>query len=105
MLKAKLSDAKRVFEWEELLRKERYSDDFFASQVEFDVETPMLIEGLMRESGVSVFYGAFDEFKTTLVLDMMAHVAAGAAWQGHKVKPHAVIWYALEGKEEIPIRL
>ena len=35
----------------------------------------MLIDGLMRERGVSVFYGDFDEFKTTLVLDMMAHVA------------------------------
>jgi hypothetical protein len=67
--------------------------------------TPMLIEGLMRERGVSVIFGDLDEFKTTLVLDMMAHVATGSPWQGRKVNPRAVIWYALEGADEIPVRL
>jgi len=48
----------------------------------------MLIEGLMRERGVSLVYGDFDEFKTTLVLDMMAHVAMGVPWQGRDLVPY-----------------
>jgi len=92
-------------EAKELLERERRpSAGLYASAVWIDQETPMLIEGLMRERGVSVIYGAFDEFKTTLVLDMVAHVAMGAPWQGRKVEPRPVIWYALEGKEEIPFR-
>ena len=35
----------------------------------------------------------------------MAHVAMGASWQGRKVRTCPVIWYALEGREEIPTRL
>jgi len=105
MSKSKPPEALQINEFEELLQKERRSTDFFASRAEIDDETPMLIEGLIRKSGVSVFYGAFDEFKTTLLLDMMAHVAAGATWRGRKVTPCPVIWYALEGKEEIPVRL
>ena len=66
---------------------------------------PMLIDGLLRERGVSVFYGAFDEFKTTLVLDMMAHIAYGLPWQGRKVMPRPIIWYALEGEDEMPKRV
>ena len=65
----------------------------------------MLVEGLMRERGVSVFYGALNEFKTTFLADMTAHIAMGAPWQGREVKPRPVIWYALEGKEEVPLRL
>ena len=71
MSKANLPDTEQVNKWNELLLNERSSGDFFASRAEIDAETPMLIEGLMRERGVSVFYGAFDEFKTTLVLDIL----------------------------------
>lgn len=95
--------AKRRREAREVTR--RAESDLYASSVWIADETPMLVEGLMRENGVSVFYGAFDEFKTTLVLDIMAHVACGANWQGRKVKPRPVIWYALEGGDEIPTRL
>lgn len=83
---------------------EKAGHDLYASAARIDHETPMLVEGLMRERGVSVFYGAFDEFKTTLVLDIVAHVACGADWQGRKVEPRPVIWYALEGADEIPVR-
>jgi len=98
-----VSDARHVREARETL--EKASSDLYASAAWIDDETPMLVEGLMRERGVSVFYGAFDEFKTTLVLDIMAHVACGADWQGRKVEPRPVIWYALEGADEIPVRL
>lgn len=81
------------------------SAGLYGSAARIDEATPMLIDGLMRERGVSVVYGDFDEFKTTLVLDMMAHVAMGAPWQGRTVLPRPVIWYALEGADELPARL
>lgn len=77
----------------------------FVGQYGLPETEPMLIDGLIREKGVSVFYGAFDEFKTTLVLDMMVHVAMGAPWQGRKVQSRPVIWYALEGEDELPKRV
>jgi len=77
----------------------------YASAGRIEDTTPMLIDGLMRERGVSVVYGDFDEFKTTVVLDMVAHVAVGAPWQGRTVKPRPIIWYALEGADEIPVRV
>jgi len=99
-------NARRARDAKELLEREREPRAcLYASAAHIDETTPMLIEGLMRESGVSVIYGDFDEFKTTLVLDMMAHVAAGAPWQGRKVMPRPVIWYALEGSDDIPVRL
>ena len=90
----------------ELLERERepYAG-LYASVTRIDEETPMLIDGLMRDRGVSVIFGDFDEFKTTLVLDMMGHVAMGAPWQGREVKARPVILYALEGAEEISGRL
>ena len=101
-----VSDVRNIREAKELLKREQQpTAGLYASAARIDQETPMLIEGLMRERGVSVFYGAFDEFKTTLVLDMMVHVAMGARWQGREVNPSPVIWYALEGKEEVPVRL
>jgi hypothetical protein len=104
---SKSYDARYKREAKELLKRERRKSDssLYASAANIDQESPMLIDGLMRERGVSVIYGAFDEFKTTLVLDMMAHVAMGTPWQGREVKPRPVIWYALEGKDEIPVRL
>ncbi len=93
-----------------LLERERRpsttpNTSLYASLARIDETTPMLIEGLMRERGVSVIFGDFDEFKTTLVLDMVTHVAMGSPWQGRAVNPRPVIYYALEGMEEIPVRL
>lgn len=77
----------------------------YASAKPIDDDAPMMVEGLMRAGDVSVFYGAFDEFKTTLVLDLVTHIAMGSPWQGRAVTPRPVIWYALEGADEIPVRL
>lgn len=103
---AAVSDAARVRNATSLLETARSgSAALYGSAARIDEATPMLIDGLMRERGVSVVYGDFDEFKTTLVLDMMAHVAMGAPWQGRAVMPRPVIWYALEGADELPARL
>lgn len=90
----------------EVLESERSPHaGLYASASQIEDTAPMLIDGLMRERGVSVMYGDFDEFKTTMALDMAAHIAAGAPWQGRAVMPRPVIWYALEGADEIPVRL
>jgi hypothetical protein len=89
----------------ELERNRTGDKPLFAGALPIEPTAPMLVEGLVRQNGVSVFYGAFDEFKTTLLLDMAVHVAMGATWQGRKVAPRPVIWYALEGADEIPVRV
>ena len=94
------SDARKV-----LKEARGYGSKLYASSAAIDETAPMMVEGLFRDRGVSIIYGNFDEFKTTFALDMVAHVAAGADFQGRKVKPRPVIWYALEGAEEIPVKL
>lgn len=99
-------ESRRVRQAAALLADERDPRaGLYASAARIEETTPMLIEGLLRERGVSVVYGDFDEFKTTVVLDMAAHVAMGAPWQGRTVKPRPIIWYALEGADEIPVRV
>jgi hypothetical protein len=111
MSKAKLTDnINNLSVHEENMKreaKERIENDYnlFVGHFWGPESKPMLIDGLIRERGVSVFYGALDEFKTTVVLDMMVHVAMGAPWQGHEVIPRPIIWYALEGSDELPKRV
>jgi AAA domain len=101
-----VEDAKALDSARELLERERFwSSGLYASAGGIAEVTPMLIEGLMRKTGISVFFGDFDEFKTTVVLDIVGHVAYGFDWQGRGVQPHPVIWYALEGADEIPARV
>ena len=97
-----MSDARRTREAKEQLYRDTL---LFVGARNVPENEPMLIDGLVRERGVSVVYGAFDEFKTTLVLDMVAHVAYGIPWQGRMVMPRPVIWYALEGEDELPKRV
>lgn len=88
-----------------LERDDRSLATLYASRRRVEDKTPMLVEGWMTEAGVSVYFGPMDEFKTTLILDMAAHIAAGASWQGRAVKPRPVVWYALEGADGVPVRL
>jgi hypothetical protein len=95
--------AARAHETLEQLRHPKLG--LFASSLHIEDAPEMLIEGLLPDRGVSVMYGDFDEFKTTTISDMMAHVALGVPWQGRQVRPRPVAWYALEGKDELPLRL
>jgi hypothetical protein len=81
------------------------SAGLYASAAPIHKTTPMLVEGLLRERGVSVVYGSPDDFKTTAIADMVAHIAAGTPWQGLQVSARPVIWYALEGKDAMLVRL
>ena len=92
----------------ERLRKDRVRRSApFVGHVGLEAEQdePSLIDGYVRLRGVSVVDGDFDSFKTTCVLDWAVHVAYGLPWQGRKVTPRPVIWYALEGADELPKRI
>ena len=90
----------------ELLARERKpAAELYATAGAVAESPPMLVAGLMRERGISVVYGAFDTFKTTLVLDLAAHVAMGAPWQGRAVSHRPVVWYALDGADDVGLRL
>ncbi len=89
-----------------LLDQERCRSDLCASRDHIPDEKPMIADGLFPGQSVSVVFGDFDEFKTTLIMDLMAHVAAGAGmWQGRKITACPVLWYALEGSDEVALRL
>jgi hypothetical protein len=90
----------------DLLARERGANaELYATTGAIAQSPPMLVDGLMREHGISVVYGAFDAFKTTLVLDLASHVAMGAPWQGRTVSHRPVVWYALDGADDVALRL
>jgi hypothetical protein len=39
------------------------------------------------------------------VLDLAAHLAMGAPWQGRALAQRPVVWYALDGADDVPLRL
>ncbi len=93
-------------EAKELLAKERDpwnntgSGALYASAGTIDETTPMMVEGLFRDEGTSVVQGNMDDFKSTYLDDMAAHIAAGADFQGRKVQPRPVIIYGLDDAPE-----
>ncbi len=56
-----------------------------------------LVKGWLSAGGLSVVYGASNVGKTFVVLDLAAHVAAGAEWRGSKTRSGCVVYIAAEG--------
>ena len=63
-----------------------------------------LVKGILPESGLVSIYGAPGAGKSFLVLDLLAHVAAGDYWFGRKTKVCNVAYVAFEGMGGIPQR-
>ncbi len=63
-----------------------------------------LVKGILPESGLVSIYGAPSAGKSFLVLDLLAHVAAGDYWFGQKTKVCNVAYVAFEGMGGIPQR-
>ncbi|MDB2331385.1 AAA family ATPase [Alteromonas sp.] len=63
-----------------------------------------LVKGILPESGLVSIYGAPSAGKSFLVLDLLAHVAAGDYWFGRKTKVCSVAYVAFEGMGGIPQR-
>lgn len=55
------------------------------------------IKGVVPKRGIGAIYGPSGSGKTFFVIDMMAAIAEGEAWYGHRVKKAPVFLAALEG--------
>ena len=62
------------------------------------LENVAIVRDLLAEGEVSVVYGPWGSGKTFAILDILWHVAIGAAWQGRKVRQTPVLYMALEGR-------
>lgn len=62
------------------------------------------IYGVMPAEGFGAMYGQSGSGKGFLIVDMIAAVAEGRPWFGHRVKPGRVLYVVLEGKAGIPKR-
>lgn len=57
------------------------------------------IRGVLTASGLACLFGQSGTGKSFLVIDMMAKVATGEPWFGHKTTPCKILCIVLEGKE------
>ncbi|SFH08709.1 AAA family ATPase [Methylobacterium gossipiicola] len=60
-----------------------------------------LIEGLMDRWAMSVLYGASNEGKTFVMMDLAYHIAMGRRWNGRAVKRGPVVYVVAEGGNQI----
>ncbi|WFE71218.1 AAA family ATPase [Halomonas sp. M1] len=63
------------------------------------------IHGILPEEGFAALYGPPACGKSFLTLDMLAHIAAGQPWFGHKVRQTPVAYVAFEGGHGVPQRV
>lgn len=63
------------------------------------------IKKLIPEKGIGCIYGASGSGKSFLVIDLLAHIANGINWFGHKVKETPTLYIPLEGQGGIPNRI
>lgn len=63
------------------------------------------VRGVLPEQGFAVIYGPSGSGKSFLALDMLAHIAAGRDWFGHRVHKAPVAYLALEGTAGVPQRI
>lgn len=64
-----------------------------------------LIDRHLSMNATSILYGPSGVGKSVLLLDMMAHVAFGWAWQGHQTQYSHVVYVCAEGQVYMPERL
>lgn len=62
----------------------------------FTTATDYLVKGLIPTQGLTIIYGKSGGGKSFFTIDLAAHLAAGRAWRGRKVKKSVVIYVAAE---------
>lgn len=60
-----------------------------------------LIDGLLDRGAMSVLYGASNEGKTFVMLDLAYHIAMGRPWNGRRVHRGPVVYVVAEGGNQI----
>ena len=58
-----------------------------------------IVKGIVPSSGLVVVWGEPKCGKSFFVFDMVAHVAAGWEYRGHRVQQCPAVYFALEGAE------
>ena len=56
-----------------------------------------IVRGVLPQAELAVIYGEPGSGKTFFALDLVAAVARGVEWRGHRVKPGRVVYIAAEG--------
>jgi hypothetical protein len=64
-----------------------------------------IIKNILYENSISAIYGPSMSGKSFLVIDMLACIATGIPWNGHKVKKVPITYLALEGKSGVTNRI
>ena len=64
--------------------------------MEVPTQSTYLIKGILDKRTLTVMYGASNTGKTFVAMDMAAHIAAGKAWGGRKVREGLVVYIAAE---------
>jgi AAA domain len=74
--------------------------------VDVQLTRKWLVKRLIPETGTGLLPGQWGNYKTFVALDLAGAVMTGAAFADHPVKRRGgVLFIAVEGREEIPIRL
>jgi hypothetical protein len=74
--------------------------------VDVELWRKYLVKKLIPETGTGLLPGQWGTYKTFVALDLAGAVMTGATFAGHAVKRRGgVLFIAVEGREEIPIRL
>ena len=89
------------------LRRARCELEWFVDACADALSEPSnpLVDGLLDEGAMSVFYGESNSGKTFVALDMALAVASGTQWNGKETKRGLVVYVAAEGGKRIMRRL
>lgn len=77
----------------------------WASEIEINLDTGGVVDGLMPRTGLTVLYGESGSGKTFNALDLACHVAAGRPWREMEVEQGIVIYVAAEAPESVKRRI
>lgn len=65
-----------------------------------------LVRGVLPGKGIAMVYGESGSGKSFFVLDLVAAIAQGKNWRGHKIeRPHQVVYVCAEGEEDFRDRV
>lgn len=64
-----------------------------------------LVKGIIPQASVGTVFGQSGTFKSFLVLDLLAHIANGQPWFGHRVTAAPAVYVPFEGQGGIPRRV
>ena len=64
-----------------------------------------LVKRVIPDVGIGAIFGDSGTFKSFLTLDVMAHIANGWEWFGHRVKKAPAVYVPFEGQGGVPSRV